>query len=235
MPKKHPNTVRWGGPGASHEDRTKPIPAPPPAHPLGATSTNPRVSQVSGGGGERDEKHSHVDSMRSSKSHATESPSPTNPEDWRRNRSRHDRQADKAMLQALGEPRSFERGARHDAHSPEAPDAGEGTPVRVTLEGEIPAPTVVAAETERLVRRAIARFDGELSEIQIYLADASRPGAPGLKSCTIQAFPHRGTPVAVTGSDRGMEAAVTTAALELSRRLAEVLRGDEAAAASPRP
>ena len=26
MPQKHPNTHRWGGPGASHEDRTEPEP-----------------------------------------------------------------------------------------------------------------------------------------------------------------------------------------------------------------
>jgi hypothetical protein len=226
MPKKHPNTVRWGGPGASHENRTKPIPEPSPAHPLGATGTNPRVSQVSGGGGERDEKHSHVDSMRSSKSHATESPSPTNPEDWRRNRSRHDRQADKALRAALDEPRGFGGGARHDASSPAAPDAGEGTPVRVTCEGEAPAAVaVVAAEAERLVRRAIARFDGELSEVVIYLTDASRPGSAGLKRCTIQAIPHRGEVVAVTHADRDMETAVNAAALELVRRLSEGRRG----------
>jgi hypothetical protein len=237
MPKKHPNTVRWGGPGASHEDRTKPIPKPPPAHPLGATGTNPRVSQVSGGGGERDEKHSHVDSMRSSKSHATESPSPTNPEDWRRNRSRHDRQAEKAVRAALDEPRSFRGAAPRDRASPEAPDADEGTPVRVTCEGEAPATAVVAAEAERLVRRAIARFDGELSEIQIYLTDAGGHGTAGMKGCTIQAFPHRGTPVAVTKSDGDMETAVITAALELVRRLAEGLRGGGSAEgqASPRP
>ncbi len=72
MPKKHPNTVRWGGPGASHEDTTKPIPEPDPAHPDGAFGTSPRVSTRSGGGGEPDEKHSHVDPMRSSKSHATD-------------------------------------------------------------------------------------------------------------------------------------------------------------------
>lgn len=72
MPKKHPNTVRWGGPGASQEDATKPIPEPDPAHPDGAFGTNPRVSTRSDGGGERDEKHSHVDPMRSSKSHATD-------------------------------------------------------------------------------------------------------------------------------------------------------------------
>ena len=28
MPDKHPNTERWGGPGASHEDRTEPRPDP---------------------------------------------------------------------------------------------------------------------------------------------------------------------------------------------------------------
>jgi hypothetical protein len=223
MPKKHPNTVRWGGPGASHEDRSKPIPEPPPAHPLGATSTNPRVSQVSGGGGERDEKHSHVDSMRSSKSHATDSASPTSSEDWRRNRSRRDREADKAVLEAMGETRSFHE-ASHDPNSPDAPDAGEGTPVRVTCEGENSGLAIVAAEAERLVRRAIARFDSDLSEVQIYLTDASRHGSPGLKSCTIQAKPHRGQPVAVTKSARDMDEAVTAASIELVHRLSEVLR-----------
>jgi hypothetical protein len=94
MPQKHPNTRRWGGPGASHEDATKPIPEPPPAHPDGAVSTSPRVSQRSGGGGERDEKHSHVDTMRSSRSHATDGPSPTSTRAWRENRSRRSRTRD---------------------------------------------------------------------------------------------------------------------------------------------
>ncbi|MCW8085442.1 hypothetical protein [Sabulicella glaciei] len=88
MPEKHPNTKRWGGPGASHEDASKPMPEPGPAHPEGAVSTNPRVSQRSGGGGERDEKHTHVDAMRSSKSHATDSPSPTTTREWRENTPR---------------------------------------------------------------------------------------------------------------------------------------------------
>jgi hypothetical protein len=90
MPEKHPNTVRWGGPGASHEDRTKPMPETDKGHP--GVSTNPRVSQVSGGGGERDEKHSHVDHMRSSKSHATDNVSPTSSRDYRKNQSRKDRE-----------------------------------------------------------------------------------------------------------------------------------------------
>src|SRR5438067_1191687 len=236
MPKKHPNTVRWGGPGASHEDRTKPIPEPPPAHPLGATSTNPRVSQVSGGGGERDEKHSHVDSMRSSKSHATDSASPSSSEDWRRNRSRRDRQADLAVRKALAEPRGIAGEAADDARSPEAPDAGEGTPVRVTCEGENPASAIVAAEAERLVRRAIAPFDGELSEVEIHLTDASVHGSPGMKSCTIQALPHRGEPVAATKSDREIHKAVTATSLELVRRLSERLRaGGETAADEASP
>jgi hypothetical protein len=233
MPKKHPNTVRWGGPGASHENRSKPMPEPGPAHPLGATGTNPRVSQVSGGGGERDEKHSHVDSMRSSKSHATDSASPTNPEDWRRNRSRHDRQADQAVRAALGEQRSFRNRAHHDA----APDAGDGMPVRVIFDGDTPAPAVVEAEAERLVRRAVARFDGQLSEIVIYLTDNGGHGTAATKRCTIQAMPHRGMPVAASDTEGDMQKAITKAALELCRRLAEAMEGGGAAAggeAAPR-
>jgi hypothetical protein len=58
MPQKHPNTVRWGGPGSSHEDRTK---APPPKHdprPPGEPTNTP-FSHVSGGGGELDRHHGH--------------------------------------------------------------------------------------------------------------------------------------------------------------------------------
>ncbi|MGG5888906.1 hypothetical protein ACLF3G_17350 [Falsiroseomonas sp. HC035] len=95
MPDKHPNTHRWGGPGASHEDRTKPMPEPGEPLPEGAVSTNPRVSRVSGGGGERDEKHTHVDPMRHSKSHATDTPSPTTPGDFRQNRTRKSKEADR--------------------------------------------------------------------------------------------------------------------------------------------
>jgi hypothetical protein len=59
MPDKHPNTERWGGPGASHEDRTeaKPLKKNPEAR----TDTEVRFSHVSGGGGERDRHHGHSD------------------------------------------------------------------------------------------------------------------------------------------------------------------------------
>ena len=55
---KHPDTERWGGPGASHEDRTekqprRSIPRAP------GESTNTAYSRVSGGGGERDRHHAH--------------------------------------------------------------------------------------------------------------------------------------------------------------------------------
>jgi len=76
MPEKHPNTKRWGGPGASHEDRTKPMPKSHEARTGG--STNPANSQVSGGGGERDRKHSHIDSVRSSKRDDTHTPGKAN-------------------------------------------------------------------------------------------------------------------------------------------------------------
>lgn len=60
MPDKHPNTERWGGPGASHEDRSKPRPDP-----LVKDADDPdhfdRQSAVSGGGGEHDRHHGHRD------------------------------------------------------------------------------------------------------------------------------------------------------------------------------
>lgn len=60
MPDKHPNTDRWGGPGASREDRSKPQPAEPPRGGRGRDEpTNTPFSHVSGGGGERDRHHAH--------------------------------------------------------------------------------------------------------------------------------------------------------------------------------
>lgn len=60
MPDKHPNTERWGGPGASHEDASKPQPRDPPRDGRGPEEpTNTPFSGVSGGGGERDRHHAH--------------------------------------------------------------------------------------------------------------------------------------------------------------------------------
>jgi hypothetical protein len=60
MPQKHENTERWGGPGASHEDRSKPQPAEPPRSGRGPDEpTNTPFSHLSGGGGERDRHHAH--------------------------------------------------------------------------------------------------------------------------------------------------------------------------------
>jgi hypothetical protein len=57
MPDKHPNTERWGGPGASPEDRSE---KKSPAKGREArTDTEVRFSHVSGGGGERDRHHGH--------------------------------------------------------------------------------------------------------------------------------------------------------------------------------
>lgn len=238
MPDKHPNTIRWGGPGASHEDRTKPMPPPAPGQPEGAASTNPRVSQVSTGGGERDEKHSHVDALRSSKSHTTGTPSPTSSDDWRRNLSRHDRMAERAAMEATGEPRSFREGALDDAGSPDAPDAGHGTPVQVHFDGDMDEAAGVTGEAKQRVRRAIARFDRELSDVQVYLTDASAMGSPGPRSCTIQATPHRGEMVAVTETAGDMDKAVMAAGRELARRLSEALghrSGDPDAAGESAP
>jgi hypothetical protein len=58
MATKPSNTDRWGGPGASHEDASKPRPPKTPRGGRGAEEpTNTPFSGVSGGGGERDRHH----------------------------------------------------------------------------------------------------------------------------------------------------------------------------------
>ena len=58
MPEKHPHTDRWGGPGASHENRDQPKPDPKVKDPDAPDHLSPR-SQVSGGGGEGDIHKGH--------------------------------------------------------------------------------------------------------------------------------------------------------------------------------
>jgi hypothetical protein len=52
---KSPNTIRQGGPGASHENAKAPLEVKKPS------ADNPQRprSKVSGGGGERDSHHAH--------------------------------------------------------------------------------------------------------------------------------------------------------------------------------
>ncbi|WP_081731545.1 hypothetical protein [Mesorhizobium sp. L103C131B0] len=53
--KKHPNTIRQGGPGASHENARKHLQVNKPP----ADEDRRSQSRVSGGGGEKDSHHSH--------------------------------------------------------------------------------------------------------------------------------------------------------------------------------
>ena len=59
MPDKHPNTERWGGPGASSEDRSKTPPEPDHAQRDSERPTNDKQSHVGTGGGKRDSHHTH--------------------------------------------------------------------------------------------------------------------------------------------------------------------------------
>ena len=63
MPQKHKATERWGGPGASHEDRTEPKPEKKPGDPSRPDHADNR-SNVSGGGGERDKHHTRDPEMK---------------------------------------------------------------------------------------------------------------------------------------------------------------------------
>lgn len=57
MPDKHPNSARWGGPGASEENAKTPAPKTP--GPESDTLADDRNSHVSGGGGVPDHHHNH--------------------------------------------------------------------------------------------------------------------------------------------------------------------------------
>ncbi len=52
---KHPNTIRQGGPGASHENAKAPLEIKKPP----AADDRRSRSKVSGGGGEKDSHHTH--------------------------------------------------------------------------------------------------------------------------------------------------------------------------------
>ncbi|MFU0506104.1 hypothetical protein [Pseudaminobacter sp. NGMCC 1.201702] len=58
--KKTPNSIRQGGPGASHENAKAPLEINKPP----AESDQRRRSKVSGGGGERDSHHTHNPRMK---------------------------------------------------------------------------------------------------------------------------------------------------------------------------
>ncbi|MGI6855830.1 hypothetical protein [Mesorhizobium sp. 1B3] len=53
--KKAPQTIRQGGPGASHENAKAPLEVKKPP----ADDERRNTSRVSGGGGERDRHHTH--------------------------------------------------------------------------------------------------------------------------------------------------------------------------------
>lgn len=66
MPEKHANTDRWGGPGASHENRNRPKPDPLVKDPDAPDHLSPR-SQLSGERGERDVHQGHSAKAKSKK------------------------------------------------------------------------------------------------------------------------------------------------------------------------
>jgi hypothetical protein len=223
MPKKHPNTKRWGGPGASHEDATKPMPEPAPAHPEGAVSTNPRVSMRSGGGGERDEKHSHVDPMRSSKSHATDGASPSAIDRaFRENRSRRDRAADARAAEGEGvEPEGDPEGDEDLA------DIGDDTAtddvdllVILNTDSSVQGTEGLGRYVERVVRGRLRNLAAHLTRVEAHLTDASRSRAgPQDLRCSLEARPRNAQPVGADHAAPTKEEAVRGAAGKLARLL----------------
>lgn len=213
MPSKHPNTIRWGGPGASHEDATKPVPEPDPAHPEDAVSTNPRVSMRSGGGGERDEKHSHVEPMRSSKSHATDGASPSETDRaYRENRSRRDRAAD---------ARVSDEGA-DEADEDSGDESADGVDLVVILntDSSVQGTERLGARVERIVRARLRHLAPHLTRVEAYLTDGNRGGSgPADLRCALEARPSDAKPVGADHVASTAEGAVRGAAGKLARLL----------------
>lgn len=204
MPDKHPNTRRWGGPGASHEDATKPEPDERQLRPDDAVGSRPNVSQVSGGGGEQDEKHSHVDGMRSSKSHATDSPSPTSTRAWRKNRSRRDQARD----QAAEETRTFES------------EPAQEVDVLVNTDDNIQGSDRLTQHVSSIVSEALRRFASDLTRVEVYLTDenASRTGGAD-KRCSVEVRPKGRAPLATSHQSDSLDEAVSGASAKMVRRL----------------
>jgi hypothetical protein len=63
--RKTPNSVRQGGPGASHENAREPLRMNKPT----ADDPKRRHSRVSGGGGEHDSHHTHQPAQKGGGSH----------------------------------------------------------------------------------------------------------------------------------------------------------------------
>lgn len=71
MTEKHSGADRWGGPGASHENRNKAKPDPLVKDADAPDHLSPR-SQISGEGGERDIHRRHTTSAMKAKQGSTE-------------------------------------------------------------------------------------------------------------------------------------------------------------------
>lgn len=224
MPRKHPNTTRWGGPGASNENATRPVPEPAAAHPDGAVSTNPRVSLRSGGGGERDEKHSHVDSMRSSKSHATDGASPSETDRaFRENRSRRDRAADARAIDGDdADAEGADTAGLDEDLDATADDAADDVDLLVILstDSSVEGTEGLGRYVERVVRARLRNLAPQLTRVEAHLTDASRgrTGTADLR-CSLEARPKNAKPVGADHAAPTREAAVRGAAGKLARLL----------------
>lgn len=71
MPNKNDETLRWGGPGSSHQNADQAPPDPMVKDPDDPDHLSPR-SQISGGGGEGDIRHGHAPEAKARKQASSE-------------------------------------------------------------------------------------------------------------------------------------------------------------------
>jgi hypothetical protein len=178
--------------------RTRPSRCPnrPPAHPEGAVSTNPRVSMRSGGGGERDEKHSHVDPCAPrSRTRPTVRARARSTAPIRENRSRRDRAADARAAEGEGvEPEGDPEGDEDLA------DIGDDTAtddvdllVILNTDSSVQGTEGLGRYVERVVRGRLRNLAPHLTRVEAHLTDASR-SRPVRKISGAASRPGRGMP-----------------------------------------
>ena len=170
----------------------------------------------SGGGGERDEKHTHVESMRSSKSHTTDGASPSETDRaYRENRSRRDRASDIRAVE--------DGGGEHDDDQ-EGAEAGNGEGIELLVilntDSSVQGTERLGARVEEIVRSRLRHFAAHLTRVEVHLTDANRGGSgPSDLRCALEARPSDAKPVGAEHAASTPEEAVRGAVGKLARLL----------------
>lgn len=148
--------------------------------------------------------------MRHSKSHATDSPSPTSSRAWRKNRSRRSRAAEAEALDDASPKAAEEPEGQASGSLPILSNADPGTPVSADL----------AARIDATLTRALRPFSARLTRVEVNLGQTAL-GSRGVNEtkCSVEARIRGQEPVTASARSRSAEVALHQAANKLKRAL----------------